>query len=99
MLPALHVSLQLLETAVLLLDLLAQLARLVAVHGGIHELEPARLAGAVLLGALLAEVSPLPVAAGPARLLKVAHCFWVGEQGKRTTRRGVCVWCVPSEAG
>ena len=65
-------------SSVLLGDLLANLARRRNANGFVDELEPARLACAVLLVALLAEVSPLPVAAGPEGLLEVAHFFCFG---------------------
>lgn len=63
-------------SSILLGDLLANLARRRNEVGLVDELEPARLACAVLLVALLAEVSPLPVAAGPEGLLEVAHFGW-----------------------
>lgn len=69
------------HSPVLLSDLVANLARGRHKNGLVDELESARLAGAVLLIALLAEVSPLPVAAGPECLFEVAHfglvaCKW-----------------------
>jgi hypothetical protein len=57
----------------LCVNLLAQLA-LGACGDGLHdELHAARLTHSVLLGAVLAEVAPLPIATGKAVLIEEAH--------------------------
>ncbi|KAI1817256.1 hypothetical protein GGS20DRAFT_57278 [Poronia punctata] len=71
--PSRDVALELGVFPLLLLDVLAQLAVLVAQVGAVDELEPARLARAVFLVALVAEMTPSPVAAGPACLVIPAH--------------------------
>lgn len=74
--PTSNIFLHLAHSSILLGDLLANLARRRDKAGFVDELEPARLARAILLVALLAEVSPFPVAAGPEGLLEVAHFWW-----------------------
>lgn len=72
--PPVDVAHQLVVFALLLLDVLAQLADVRVRDRVVDELEPARLARPPLLVALLAEVAPPPVPAGPARLVEEAHC-------------------------
>jgi hypothetical protein len=83
--PPLDVVYHFVDTALFLADLLADLADAGLVRRTIHQLQAARLAGAVLLVTLLAEVPPFPVPASPPCLLKVAH-------GWRTRRGGAAVW-------
>lgn len=71
--PALDVLGHLVIPALLLLNLVAQLALARLVVGVVDELEPARLARPVLLVALLAEVAPFPIPALPARLFEITH--------------------------
>ncbi len=74
--PAVHVLHHLAHAPLLLGDGLARLAHARLQVRVEDELEPARLARAVLLGTLLAEVAPAPVAAAPELVVKVAHCVW-----------------------
>lgn len=72
-LPPGNISLHLMDAAVLLLYLIAQLALSGLVGRIIDQLQAARLARSVLLVALLPEVPPFPVAACPACLFEVTH--------------------------
>lgn len=72
-LPPCNIGLHLVNAAVLLLYLVAELALALLVGRIIDQFQAARLACPVLLVALLTEVPPLPVAAGPARLFEVTH--------------------------
>lgn len=98
-LPPLDVVQHLVDPPLLLALLLTNLARALGGLPAVDELQSARLAGAVLLLALLAEGTPLPVATVPAGLFKVAHL--VGQRGKvgsavrvSTT---VCLSCGPRQ--
>lgn len=72
-LPPCNIGLHLVNAPVLLLYLVAELALARLVGRIINQFQAARLARSVLLVALLAEVPPLPVAAGPARLFEITH--------------------------
>lgn len=73
MLPSVDTLLLLNKAALLCVDLGAKLA-LVALANGVHDqLHTASLAGAILLGAVLAEVAPLVIAAIQLVLLVEAH--------------------------
>lgn len=76
--PTGDVVVHLVKAARLGADLVARLAARLEVVGLVHELHAARLAGAVLLVALLPEVAPLPVAAAPAGAVEVAHFLSLG---------------------
>lgn len=73
--PAFDVGSHLVVAPCLFVDGLADPADVGEVLGLVHELEPARLPGSVLLGALLSEATPFPVAAAPSDVVKVAHVF------------------------
>lgn len=83
--PPLDVVYHFADAALFLGDLLADLTDTGLVRRVVDQLQAARLAGAVLLVALLAEVPPLPVPAGPPCLLEVAH-------GWGMRRRRAAVW-------
>lgn len=82
-LPALHVPVHLVITTLLLVDIEANLTQVPLYLCLIDQLEPTRLTRSVLLVALLAEVSPAPIAAAPACLIEVAH----GRGGASARRR------------
>lgn len=75
--PAPHVLRHLGDAPLLLVDLVARLAHIGLQVGVVDQLEPACFACAVFFGALLAEVAPLPPAAGPELVVEVAHDGWV----------------------
>lgn len=62
-------------------DLLAELALRLDRHRLHDELHAARFANAVLLGAVLAEMAPLPIATGKTVLIEEAHVSTVQELG------------------
>jgi hypothetical protein len=72
-LPALDVPRHLVPSTLLLLDVVTQLAGVWLRFRFVHQFETAGFAHAVFFVALLAEVTPSPVATGPAGLFKVTH--------------------------
>jgi len=88
--------------AFLLAHLITQFTGLRLKAGVVDQFQATRLAGAVFLVALLAEVPPLPVPTSPPCLVKVAHVVgvvgvgddaeWVLETGKCDSRELDIVW-------
>jgi len=71
--PPVDVLAHLSYTTLFLAHLIAELAGLGLEAGVVHQLQTTRLTSTVLLVTLLTKVPPLPVSAGPSRLVKVAH--------------------------
>lgn len=101
--PSHDVAAQLVVLALLLLDVLTQLADFVVPDRVIDELEPACLARPVLLVALLPKVTPPPIPASPACLIEEAHGIlisvrWFGPQlwrrEKGSVKRNAWIWPV-----
>jgi len=73
--PSFNVSVHLGEAARLLVDVITQSALVCLVVDLVDELQAARLASSVLLGALLPKVTPPPIPTRPSCLVEVAHSF------------------------
>lgn len=74
--PALNVPLHLVDPAVFLVNVVAQLALVRLLDRVEYQLQAARFACPVLLVALLFELTPSPIPANPARLVEITHLFF-----------------------